>query len=109
MSDRLRHCVECPECRTRYLIGFSPYSNGSFLISSGRELTGEFKLVCACGRPPVHSRTAWSHLKTYCVSREAYRRGYGSAEEILTLRSVAANGAAAEVAGNAQRLRWARE
>ncbi|HZD09509.1 MAG TPA: hypothetical protein VE176_14735, partial [Candidatus Limnocylindrales bacterium] len=29
---RIRHCVECPKCLTRYLIAFSPYSNGSYLV-----------------------------------------------------------------------------
>jgi hypothetical protein len=29
---RVRHCVECPKCHTRYLPGFTPYRNGSYLI-----------------------------------------------------------------------------
>jgi hypothetical protein len=27
----VRHCVECPECHTRYLPGSSPYDNGFYL------------------------------------------------------------------------------
>lgn len=29
---RVRYCVECPKCRTRYLPSSSPYRNGSYLI-----------------------------------------------------------------------------
>ena len=32
MTPRIRHCVECPKCHTRYLVGFSPYRNGSYLM-----------------------------------------------------------------------------
>jgi len=31
MTRRIRHCIECPKCRTRYLVGYSPYRNGSYL------------------------------------------------------------------------------
>jgi hypothetical protein len=82
MSARFRHCVECPECGTRYLIGFSPYGNGSYLVLAASEFLGEFKLVCSCGRPPVRTRRCWTDLKTYCISSRAYARGYGSAQEI---------------------------
>jgi ketosteroid isomerase-like protein len=33
MSLRIRHCIECPKCLTRYVIGSSPYRNGAHLIS----------------------------------------------------------------------------
>jgi len=35
MSIRIRRCLECPKCHTRYLLGFSPYSNGSYVVSVG--------------------------------------------------------------------------
>jgi hypothetical protein len=31
MIPRIRHCVECPKCGTRYLLGHSQYGNGSYL------------------------------------------------------------------------------
>lgn len=82
MADRLRHCVECPECCTRYLIGFSPYRNGSYLLSFVTDSSEEYKLLCSCRRPPVCSRWNWSEMKTYAVSNGAYARGYGQPDEI---------------------------
>jgi len=32
MGYRIRHCVECPKCLTRYLVACSPYRNGSYLV-----------------------------------------------------------------------------
>jgi hypothetical protein len=87
MADRFRHCVECPECYTRYLIGFSPYRNGSYLLSFVTDSSEEYKLFCSCRRPPVCSGWNWSELKTYAVSYEAYARGYGRPEEIWLLRT----------------------
>lgn len=86
MPDRLRHCVECPECCIRYLIGFSPYQNGSYLLSFVTESSEQYKLFCSCRRPPVCSRWNWNDLKTYSVSNEAYARGYGGADDIWRLR-----------------------
>lgn len=82
MSFRIRHCVECPKCCTRYLIGFSPYRNGSFLVSFVAGSLEEYALFCSCGRPAIHSRWSWSELKTYAVSNRAYDRGYGPPDEI---------------------------
>jgi hypothetical protein len=89
MADRLRHCVECPECGTRYLIGFSPYRNGSYLVSFVTDSSEEYKLLCCCRRPAVCSRWNWSELKTYAVSNGAYSRGYGQSEEIWVLTEYA--------------------
>ena len=81
MGRCIRHCVECSRCLTRYLIGFSPYPNGSYLVplQDGKE----WVLYCSCGRPPSSSRWSWSELKTYAVSRQAHGRGYGRPEEIV--------------------------
>lgn len=87
MGFRLRHCVECAECRTRYLIGFSPYDNGSYLVPPSAESGAEYKLVCSCCRPPVCSRWKRSDLKMYGVSSRGYARGFGSAEEIWVFDS----------------------
>lgn len=82
MPARLRHCVECPECCTRYLIGFSPYSNGAYLVSEAGEAAGDYQLFCFCRRPRVVSRWSRNELKVYEVSNAAYLRGYGSVGEI---------------------------
>jgi hypothetical protein len=82
MSARLRHCVECPECCTRYLIGFSPYSNGALLVCVEREVAEDYRLFCSCRWPRVCSRWSRNDLKVYEVSNAAYVRGYGSAGEI---------------------------
>jgi hypothetical protein len=86
MPDRLRHCVECPECCTRYLIGFSPYQNGSYLLSFVTESSEEYRLFCSCRRPPVCSQWNWNDLKTYSVPNGAYACGYGGPDEIWLLR-----------------------
>ena len=91
MSPRIRHCVECPKCRTRYLIGFSPYRNGSFLVSCVAGSSEEYTLFCSCCRPAFHSRWNWSELKTCTVSNRAYDRGYGPPEEIVPVGNGSGN------------------
>lgn len=83
MSVRIRHCVECPECLTRYLIAFSPYRNRSYLVPKMVGSSEEFTLYCSCKRPSVASQWKWSAVKTCVVSRAAYERGYGTAEQIV--------------------------
>ncbi len=83
MSVRIRHCVECPQCRTRYLIAFSPYRNRSYLVPKTVGSSEEFTLYCSCKRPFVVSRWEWSEVKTCEVSRGAYDRGYGNAEDVV--------------------------
>jgi hypothetical protein len=80
---RVRHCVECPKCLTRYLPGFSPYRNGSYLLPLTEGFADEWTLYCACGRPPISSRWSWSDLKLYAVSNQAHDRGYGPPEDIV--------------------------
>ncbi len=87
MGFRLRHCIECPECRTRYLIGFSPYCNGSHLTLVWLESREECRLVCACCRPAACSQRGRRELEMYRVSYRAYKRGYGTPEEIRMLTS----------------------
>jgi hypothetical protein len=83
MASRVRHCVECPKCLTRYLPGFSPYRNGSYLMPLAAGFADEWTLYCACGRPPISSRWSWSDLKPYAVSNQAHDRGYGPPDEIV--------------------------
>ena len=79
----LRNCVECPKCLTRYLVAFSPYGNGSYLVPAFAGLSDEYILYCSCGRPPVSSRWRRSELKRYAVSKVAHDRGYGTPAEIV--------------------------
>src|SRR5260370_459721 len=83
MASRVRHCVECPKCLTRYLPGFSPYRNGSYLMPLAEGFADEWTLYCACGRPPISSRWSWSDLKLYAVSNQAHDRGYGPPADIV--------------------------
>lgn len=87
MARRIRYCVECPKCLTRYLIASSPYRNGSYLIPTAPYSPAEYILYCSCGSPAVSSRWRWSELKTYKVSKAAFVRGFGKAEEIALLDS----------------------
>jgi len=70
-------------CRTRYLIGFSPYRNGSYLLPQLAGFAQDWTLYCSCGRPPVSSRWRSNELKIYAVSNQAHERGYGRPEEIV--------------------------
>jgi hypothetical protein len=85
MSRRFRHCIECPKCHTRYVLGFSPHSNGSYLAASQQGFAEEWVLYCSCATPPVPSRWRYDELKFYAVSNPAFRRGYGSLSEIVTV------------------------
>src|SRR5262249_24885549 len=81
MRRRIRHCVECPKCRTRYLIGTSPYRNGSYLVSCLTKDSEVHILYCACDQSAIAN--PWSELKKYVVSTRAHDRGYGPPEEIV--------------------------
>jgi hypothetical protein len=83
--SRIRHCVECPKCLTRYLIPFSPYRNGSYAIPIVEGSLEEYALYCSCRRGTVASLWRWSEMKTCEVSNAAYDRGYGTQEEIVPL------------------------
>jgi hypothetical protein len=86
MASRVRHCVECPKCFTRYLIGFSPYRNGSYLVPMNTGVQQQWTLYCSCGSPHSPSRWSWDELRPYEVSNGAHIRGYGPPEEITALR-----------------------
>ena len=80
--SRVRHCVECPKCRTRYLPSFSPYRNGSYLIPLNAHGGAGWMLYCSCRMPPTPSQWGSTDLKPYEICGQAYRRGYGSPEEV---------------------------
>jgi hypothetical protein len=79
---RVRHCVECPRCLTRYLIAFSPYSNGSYVVPTMYGSSEEYTLYCYCAGSRVVSRWRGSEAKACEVSKAAYERGFGTPEEI---------------------------
>ena len=79
----IRHCVECRKCSTRYLIAFSPYSNGSYLLRRTPGFADEYTLYCSCQQPLVFNSCKESELKTYVVCKAAHDRGYGTPEEIV--------------------------
>lgn len=82
---RIRHCVECPSCRTRYLLSFSPYRNGSRLVSAVPGAWDDYILYCSCSPGSMAIRVRSNEVKACDVSREAYRRGYGTVQEIKSL------------------------
>lgn len=85
MPSRVRHCVECPKCLTRYLVGFSPYTNGSYLRPLSQGLWEEWILYCACRLPHASSRWNWKELKLCEVSYQAHQTGYGAPDEIIVI------------------------
>src|SRR5215813_8133763 len=91
MNFRIPHCVECPNCHTRYLVGFSPYGNGSYLMPAAPGSTEEYTLYCSCAKPHAVSRWRASDLEPYAVSAPAYDCGYGTAEEIVRFKNATPN------------------
>src|SRR5277367_6698274 len=91
MSDRIRRCLECPQCRTRYLIGFSPFANGAYLIPTIAGSWDEYALYCSCGRSRSPSIWKAVEVRPYIVSKAANDRGYGSPDEILPIRDESQN------------------
>src|SRR5579863_8184343 len=87
LSMRIRHYVECPSCGTRYLLSFSPYRNGSRLVSAVPGAWDDYMLYCSCHRGSLGSRIRSDEVKRCDVSKEAYRRGYGTAKEVILLES----------------------
>jgi len=87
MSARIRHCVQCPKCRTLYLVSASPYRNGSYLVRTPPSSLDEYTLYCACSVPAATSRWRSADMKACEVSRTAHRRGYGPPEEIVSQKA----------------------
>jgi hypothetical protein len=83
MRHRIRQCVECPKCLTRYLIASSPYRNGSCVVPVNTGSTDEYVLYCLCSRPAAVSRWSSIDLRSYKVSRDAYFSGYGNRHQIV--------------------------
>jgi hypothetical protein len=86
MFYRTRPCVECPNCQTRYVIGASPYPNGSYLVSNLVGASNLLTLYCSFHHAPRCYAFNWDEVDTYTVSDLADRRGYGSPEEVQFVR-----------------------
>jgi hypothetical protein len=84
MQPFIRHCVECKKCLTRYVIGFSPYGNGSYLVRDRGRPTEEYILYCSCANPFAPSQWREEEIEVYAVSKAAHRRGYGSNKEVVS-------------------------
>jgi len=84
VMSRIRHCVECQKCFTRYVVSRSPYDNGSYLLSTIEGGLDEYILYCRCKATP--SRWKAAEFKSCDVSAAAFERGYGTAEEIRFMR-----------------------
>ncbi len=95
MGHRIRHCVECPKCWTRYLLARSPYFNGSYLIPTVTRSLEEYTLYCFCATTPVRSHWRSDEMKTYKVSKAAYDRGFGTPAEVFAMRRRSTSTAAA--------------
>ena len=82
MTYRIRHCVSCAYCQTRYLIGFSPYANGAYLQCASVGSIHEYVLYCSCRHFPSPNRSKDRAARACVVSNSAYLRGYGTPDEI---------------------------
>jgi len=82
MSLRVRHCVECPKCHTCYLIAFSPYRNGAYVVRTSAGSREEYTLYCFCEGAQVPSCGRRREVKACEVSKAAHNRGYGTLDEI---------------------------
>ena len=82
--SRIRHCVECQKCFTRYVVSRSPYENGSHLMPTIEGGLDEYLLYCRCKAAP--SRWRATEFRSCNVSGAAFERGYGTAEEIRFIR-----------------------
>jgi len=85
MSFRIRHCVECPQCHTWYLVGFSPYRNRAYLVRTGTRSFDEYTLYCFCQGADSPNVCRWAEAKACEVSKSAHQRGYGALDEIWLL------------------------
>lgn len=86
MPRRVRHCVECPRCHTCYLIAFSPYSNGSYLVRMTSDFE-EYTLYCLCDGGHKANVCRCPEVKACKVAKPTYERGYGSRDEVHRISS----------------------
>ena len=82
MRFHIRCCVECPKCLTRYLLGFSPYRNGSYAIRTAAA-SEDYVLYCSCCSPASPSLWRCGDMKPHVVAKTAFQRGYGTFQEVV--------------------------
>lgn len=82
MSLRIRHCVECPQCHTFYVIAASPYNNGSYLVRTLASCGEQYDLYCRCQGADIPRRSRWREARACEISKAAHLRGYGALGEI---------------------------
>src|SRR5579864_5130309 len=95
LMSRIRHCLECPGCRTRYLISLSPYTNGSYIVATVNGRCDEYILYCRCRS--MASRWRGSDVMTCEVSRGAYERGFGMEDEVVPVHVIPVAGEPEEI------------
>ena len=81
--SRVRHCIECPKCLTRFVISRTPYDNGAYVIPTIEGSGDEYILYCSCNSRTVPCRWKSSEVMLCSVLKAAYQRGYGTAREII--------------------------
>src|SRR5262249_52759789 len=82
---RIRRCVECQKCFTRYVVSRTPYENGSYLLPTIAGCWEEYSLYCRCKAAATLCRS--SDFEVCEVSAGAFERGYGTDEEIRVIRA----------------------
>ena len=80
--SRVRHCIECPKCLTRYVVSRTPYANGAYVIPAVEGSRDEYILYCSCDSRSVRCLWKSSEVMLCHVMTAAYDRGYGTAREI---------------------------
>jgi hypothetical protein len=81
--SRIRHCLECNRCGTRYLISRSPYGNGAWITFTANRIGEGYVLHCSC-RGIAMPRND-SEVLICEVSKVAYERGFGTEKEIVPI------------------------
>ncbi len=82
---RVRHCLQCPKCLTRYVISLTPYRNGAYVIPAVSAGCEEYVLYCCCSHPSVPCRYRSNDVMLCHVAKAAYDRGYGTEREITAV------------------------
>jgi len=85
MGVLIRRCVECLRCRTRYLVGFSPYWNGARLVPTNAGSFDAYTLYCSCSGTSTPNVWTWRDMKLCTVAKPAHTRGFGTFDEIVPL------------------------
>src|SRR5579871_4476167 len=83
VMSRIRHCLECPRCRLRYLISLAPYENGSYVVSAVNGSAEEYLLFCSPCR--FGGRRSMPEVMLCEVSE--LRKKYGGSAQSLRIKT----------------------